>query len=311
MIYRHKISTFLTTVITTTFVSTSLIASSFNSAIFSFDDPANATGIHVSLSGDAWTGREFQARDTKDYVNIRLNPVIMSQYANGQVVPESETLKRIATVWEPRLKAGQPHSVNSIFVDDKFVGFTGAGGGSRSGVAEWYIIIGDPYYSETSAEGYLPNPMWGKGIGKSVATTIFGEWAPEVRRIGLGIDLDESNAKIQKAFCCFGGKALESIEATASNPASMKILTRGGFGPETVGVVATDINLDFTTRDDVATSKAFDEYLFKLFDSFLTANPLVPGTLYQLTDPDGQKRTFTLSEKYNRLKYYYTRKVDV
>ena len=81
---------------------------------------------------------------------------------------------------------------------------------------------------------------WNQGYGESVFQSITEVFVPEVWRIGRGLGLSKSDgdAAIVKAFRCFGGQALDELDATASpaNVPSWKILLRRGFGPAECGL---------------------------------------------------------------------------
>jgi hypothetical protein len=98
------------------------------------------------------------------------------------------------------------------------------------------------------AAGLGTTGAWNQGYGESVFQSITEIFVPEVWRIGRGLGLsksDGSDAAIVKAFQCFGGQALDELNATASpaNVPSWKILLRRGFGPAKCGLDTEGLQL--------------------------------------------------------------------
>ena len=159
---------------------------------------------------------------------------------------------------------------------------------------------------------YIPD-SWGNGVGSSVIGKIINEWAPEVRRWGLGTGLDErQDMPIVKAFQCFGGKRLERVDATASpaNVGSWRILDRHGF-KAAVSHLNTEREIDFEWGEYGGTAEqqvlALEKDLEKLY---VGDTPLTSGVRYALTDPNGNERTFSLSSSYNRIKFHFEHTVE-
>ncbi len=266
----------------------------FESEIFSYDNVENARNLHVSLKGTNWHAREVKEQDIPFYKDLFQNAEIMKKFGDGQIRLPEATEKRMRDIWFTRFQEGHPHASLTVFESDSQapIGHAVAGNGEGIGV------------SEISGAG-LPS-YWGKGMGTEVMKKIITEWGPEVRRIGLGKNLDDiQDEKIIKAFQCFGGKELCRFDATASpsNPGSWKILDKFGFKAANFKVKSSDpvLNLE---QNEFSSPENLEEHMVKLFDT--SSNTLLTsGFRYRLIDPEGNVRTFSKHEKYARIKYHF------
>jgi len=271
-------------------------ASQFTSEIFSYDDYANAKGLHVTLKGDNWRAEDIKPDHLQFHINLFGNSTVMAGFADGQVRSAESVTARVKNSIEERFGKGSPHGLLTVLDEEKqpFMHVV-AGSGDRPGTSEL-------------AYAMLPE-YWGKKYGEKVVTKIVQEWAPAVYKIGRGIGLQpNAHANIIKAFQCFDGKPLEQIDATASpsNVGSWKILIKTGFKAAKCNLESTEIIIDYDHKEfeSLATMEA---ELLKLFDiaKSNTDQPLIPGKRYRMIDPKGQLRTISKHTKWERMKYHF------
>jgi RimJ/RimL family protein N-acetyltransferase len=270
----------------------------FKSTLFTYDDPQSAKGLHVSLQGSSSKGIEWRAQEVTEadipfYQGLFGDQKVMTGFADGKIRSPEFTAQRLGA-WISRFQNGHPHGGLTVFrtEDQETLGHIVAGAGDAPGVSE-------------IAYSYVPT-SWGTGLGSAVLGTIVQQWGPEVRRIGLGIGLDEiQDANIVTAFKCFGGKTLERFDATASpsNPGSWKILDKFGFGAATFKVENLETPLDLDNRE-LQSPQALEENILNLFHGS-GDNPYKIDTRYQLIDTEGKLRTFSKHAKYDRIKYHF------
>lgn len=126
--------------------------------------------------------------------------------------------------------------------------------------------------------------------------------------VGLNPVVD---AKIIKAFHCFGDKPLDQLDATASpsNPASWKILVNVGFKPATCGLEWPEATIDYDHKE-FDSFKAMEDELLTLFEpsSNINSRPLSPGKRYCMIDPEGKIRTVSKHPRWKRMKYHFEHK---
>lgn len=171
-------------------------AQAFQSEIFSYDaQDGNPGYLHVAMQGNGWRIEDIKELHSPFHQNLFNNPEVMSGFADGQVRAPEATHKRIIESWIPRFQKGQPHGGLSLFNgEDQLIGCVVGGGGEREGTSE--------------IAATLDKSVWHTGIAADLAEKTVTVWAPEVRRIGLGIGLTEQDVAIKNAFCCFMGKPL-------------------------------------------------------------------------------------------------------
>jgi RimJ/RimL family protein N-acetyltransferase len=276
------------------------------STIFSYNEENK---LSVQLSGTAtssadaaqqyqWSMRAVNGEDVPFYQGLFANPTVMSMFADGQVRSAADTRKRAEDVWIKRFKDGQPHGGMTVLNNKgQLIGNLVAGLGDEPGVSE-------------IAYTYIPE-VWGKGVGKSTVRAIVEEWAPEVRRIGLGLAQETfATPEAIRCFQCFGKQALSRLDATASpaNKASWRILAANGFTAAQYKLSSTAAQIDFSSRD-FADAQEMENEALKNFDPLHTPQPLAPGVRIRMVDPDGVLQTVSKHTKYDRLKYHFERSV--
>ena len=151
----------------------------------------------------------------------------------------------------------------------------------------------------------------GKGLGTKIVKAIVEQWAPEVRRIGLGRELDlEKDAAIIGKLKCFGGEVLERLVATAhpENVRSGHILEKVGFGSAVCDEDTTLEIIDMSATR-VETYGQLAEALLKRFDATCD-RPLQPGTHYQLVDHTGKLRIVSYKQLFNSLRFHFEKRVE-
>ncbi|WP_010300779.1 GNAT family N-acetyltransferase [Candidatus Odyssella thessalonicensis] len=285
-------------------------ASQFASAIFSFDNQAEATGLHVKLSGSfnsgSWIVREINSEDIPFHQELFDNETVMKGFADGQRRDVNLTKSRCEDSINNRFGKGHPHGLMMVLVNgEQRAMHMVAGGGDRPGTSE-------------IAYASLPE-FWGQALGKSLVTAIINEWAPEVRRLGLGQELNgDADANIRQAFQCFGGKELEQLDATASpsNVASWKILTGLGFEAAQCNVPnPEEIIADYDHKDFGGSLKqnyeALETELLTLFNNGEeSSQQLKARQRYVMIDLDGKKRVFSKHVRWDRIKFHFEKKLS-
>jgi GNAT superfamily N-acetyltransferase len=209
---------------------------------------------------------------------------------------------------EDRFAKGHPHGFLTIFDgEEKRFMHAVAGGGERPGTSEvaYAMMLG----------------YQGKKYGTKVIRAIVQEWAPQVYKIGHG-QYPNANDAIAKAFQCFGEKALDQLDATASpsNPASWKILEKVGFKAAQCELAPEgEIDIDFDGKEFRATaSTTWERQILELqameveLLKFYNSDPSTPrsvtfasGKRYRMIDPEGNERTVSKHKQWNRMKYHF------
>src|SRR3546814_6664180 len=77
-------SSFLLSLLTFLSFSNPSYSSQFKSDIFKFDDPDQATGLHVSFSGDDWQAEDIKEEHIEFHQALFGNEVVMQGFADGQ-----------------------------------------------------------------------------------------------------------------------------------------------------------------------------------------------------------------------------------
>jgi RimJ/RimL family protein N-acetyltransferase len=299
--------TLINFIITGTSAYCSEINNSHFSDIFCFEDALNAKGLHVDLLGD-----DFQVEDIKNshipfYQDIFANEKVMKKFGDGQVRDRQKTKERCESSINDRFAQGHPHGFLTVIDPSTHLPFMNiiAGGGDRKGTSEIAYVI-DPSYQ-------------GKKFGKKIVTSIVNQWAPEVRRIGLGTNLNnESQQTIINAFKCFGGEVLNQLDATSSpsNIPSWKILDYVGFSHAVCDVDSdkqeTIINYDGKefSSERLLQYELMEKEILKLFNPTHNDTPLKSAKRYFMIDIDGKERTFSKHAQWDRIKYHLEKKMD-
>jgi len=261
------------------------------SEIFTYDDPASAKNLHVSLQGESCQMRSLVAADLPLYQNLFSNPTAMSKLGHGELHSFERTAGYVQR-WISRFQEGHPHSnlILSTPESPEQLGYVMARADVGVGVSEISFAL-------------LPE-HWGKRLTTHAVTAMVHQWAPEVRRIGLGVGLDAiQDAAIIKAFQCFENAPLETLYATArpANPGSWKIFDRLNFQPSALEAEDAEPVLNFDHQEFAS----LDVFESKILESFTSSEPLKTGVHYSLVDPEGRVRTFSKHEEYGSLRYHF------
>lgn len=268
-----------------------------NSPFFSYEDAANARGLHVSVKGSDWVLRDVREEDLSFYGDLLSNGDVVRQFGAGTPLPRKKIASWIRDSWVPRFESGKPSGALTVMhTDGRKMGYVIGGLGEGPGVSEL-------------ACAFMPE-FWGKGLATSIASVV-NQWAPEVRRIGLGEGLDpEKDKSVMTAFRCFQEQPLSRLDATASpnNPGSWRILDKLSFGPAASKLKSKEVVLDLGTQGDAAQNPV--DHILKLYDASHNEPPLEKGVRYQLVDEEGRLRTFSFHDMYNALRYHFERVVD-
>lgn len=269
------------------------------STIFTWEEGSSKINSQIkgSLSENNWYGENVSFKDLQFYQSLFCNDTVMSFYGDGQIRTPENTNNRI-NIWTERFKKGQPHGGMTIFHanNNEPIGYIVAGGGDVPGASE-------------VAYAYVPE-VWGNGIGSNVIENFVTKWAPEVRRIGLGIELDEIKDKeIINKFQCFSGKTLERLDATASpsNIGSWKILLKNKFTKADSGTSNNRKIIEVDNEQCCISGKinyeAMEKHIIEKY--FTQTQELKEGIRYLMIDPEGNERTLSKHKGYNRLKYHF------
>lgn len=271
----------------------------FKSDVFSYDDTHNAKGLHTCLGGKAkgdrqisWRAREVQEKDIPFHEDFFSDPILMSYFANGQPRTREVTRKKIQQRWiQERFQQGHPFGGLTVLCS--------VGGEEREC---GHIIIGKGQEPGVTALTYgVGKEFQGQKLASSFVDKVINVWAPEVRRIGMGIDLGDEEAKIKEAFL-FTGQPLRSIYATASpaNIPSWKILDTMGFKAAPVEVLEP---IDLSAQGSL-TPQQVNEYLESLYEP-AASTLLQAGKRYRCILADGTIRTFSVHPGYKHARYHF------
>ena len=262
--------------------------------------------LSTHIEGPNWNLRNIKQKDTSDYVKLYSDPTVMQSFGDGSVRSEESTKQRINDVWLPRAKKGQPHAAMSVISkDSEFIGHIVAGVGDHEGAAE----VGYGYNKK----------FWGKKIASAVLSTIVEKWAPLVKDIGEGKGEGQfANPIVQQNFCCFMNRRLAQIDATHNldNTASAKVLSNNGFTAAQYKK-SSSYMIDLDGRDfemnDSKSSMTMEQHIIKnYFDpTSVSAGEILPkNTRYKLIDSNGNEKTISFSDKYNKIKCHVERQVE-
>ncbi len=280
-------------------------AFSFKSDIFSYDTNLGNPGyLHVAIQGNGWRAEDIKEEHSPFHQGLFNNLEVMKGFADGQVRKPEDTAKRITTAWIPRFAKGQPHGGLSLFDDqNQLIGCIVGGGGERAGASEIAATLSQ-------------EAQW-KKLASDLTEKTVTIWAPEVRRIGLGIDLTEQEASIKKAFCCFMEKPLEWLDATASpsNVASWYPMVQNGFQPAVWKRAERIIDLTTGPFEGAGDSDLAVQYQemekYILEKSFTGEDPIPAGQRLCLVDHRGKEWTLSKHERWNRLKFHFEYQVTL
>jgi RimJ/RimL family protein N-acetyltransferase len=260
--------------------------------IFQYDDPAQCTGIHVTLHGQDKEGSEWVTRNVTNgdfaiLASLYQNPVVMANFGDGSLRTAEQIKGRIA-LWTGRSQNGHPHAglIIEKAEDHSPIGMMVAGVGDGVGVSEIARMI-------------LPE-FQGSGIGTSAMRALVQTWAPAVRQLGL----QEENLLLRGKFRCFSDSELKQLYVTSSpaNVGSWKSQVRAGFKRKGVSAELPLIdlsNLELHNYGELEVS--FSE----LFDPAKNNEPLLVNTLYPMIDHEGNERTISMHPDYKKPKFHF------
>eukprot|EP00039_Didymoeca_costata_P032630 m.38638 g.38638 ORF g.38638 m.38638 type:complete len:277 (+) comp9457_c1_seq1:199-1029(+) len=217
------------------------------------------------------------------------NPIAMEKYADGKPRAKDATERRIRESWMPRFQRGQPHGPFVIYdeVTGNRVGHIVAGEGNEPGLAEvGYIIL--PEY-------------WGKGITTAAMSVIVNQWAPHVRKTGLGGDT---------RYKCFGGQAVHQIEATASpaNAGSWKVLVKNRFKARAKFDI--EVNVDIA-KEKLGKEKFWEDFEKELIQRYFSDGSIDSSKYVRILDPEGNPRTVKYDPRFSRIKYFFEHTLQI
>lgn len=245
--------------------------------------------LDVRLDGENWYAVNVQAKDQDFIVSLFRNNDVMKWYGAGPSQDLEEILDRTLRLWLPRFDAGQPHGA-LLVVDKKNqdpLGFIMAGLTDTPGVA-------------AIAYAYAPH-SWGRGIGSDVLRKFMDQWGGEVKRIGLGKDMDEIKyQKVISDFCCFQDQPLHKFLAVVSpdNRASLRMLEKAGFKSQPMDAESI---LNLTTCSSLVGLDVESKIRTAIKINTLDVKR---GHYYKMIEGEGVERTFMIPERYDRIKYY-------
>jgi hypothetical protein len=309
MTYKNKNA--LTSILTTICLSAGAYGSTFESHIFSYEakgvNSSTLPRLHVNLQHERWMAEDIKEQHIPFHQALFGNAEVVKGFADGQTRDPEAVKSRCLNSINDRFGKGHPHGLLVVNNKENSKPFMHAvaGGGDRAGTSEIAYAMEVDYH--------------GKGYGREVVSAVVQECAPEVRRVGLGQNLDPLNdfdSKVIKVFQCFGGQALDQLDATASpsNTPSWRILIGLGFQAAQCDVVDLEAVASFDNKEINVKSKeeyaAIETELLKRFDPIHSDRPLVKGQRYRMIDTDGNVRTFSHHDKWNRIKYHFEKKVD-
>jgi hypothetical protein len=216
----------------------------FEPKIFSYENLEEPKGLRISIHGEGWEARHVDRFrfDVPFYTQIAADPNTVRGLSARTNLSKEGTAAKLAT-WTQRLKKGQP-TVSMTFLDsqtDKKIG---------------YIEVCVGKYPSVAELGYCFTPEAWEMYAENIFQTMVNQWAPEVNRIGRGVDLRVGDEKIVNSFQCFIGegqtdssvsKSLRCVDTFASlaYPRSWEIFDRSGFSSPSVSSENASTLADF------------------------------------------------------------------
>lgn len=293
------------------FIAFLVLTNAATADIFTIVQTDHGHIVKVRIQGETASGFKWYAEDIKPadlayHQKAFANATMMRNFGTGEPRTPEYTETRVRA-WRKRFDDGYPHGGLTIFCAEtnQPIGHVVAGGGDDEGVSETAYTLMEHDWDEEGEPS-----LWGQGIMSNVVHTIVTDWAQEVRRLGVDENLDP---KVKEAFCCFGGKSLKRIDATASpaNPASWRLLKRNGFEPariqnDTGGAAGAEnllVEIDLKGLEGPELEKA----LLTLFEG---DNALEPGKRYQVNVPNWGLFTFSFKERFGRIKFHFELYLD-
>ncbi|MBA4117540.1 MAG: hypothetical protein C0514_01400 [Candidatus Puniceispirillum sp.] len=262
--------------------------------VFSFENPEAAENIRVRLSGmtsrgTPWQSRNISGDDLPLLMGLYGDEKVMAHFAGGLTLEQAQVERRLDT-WTRRAREGVPIGawVIESEIDDKLrpLGFVAVAAQHAPGYAE----MGGMLFPEFQS----------LGIASSLMHVTVNIWAPRVRWHGRF----DPNPRVREKFCCFGGKALQALYATASpeNERSWRSQRSAGFVP--IEPNAGSITL----KTEVKTYKETAQALTELFTADVGSLPF--DTLFSFKDHKGIAHTLSYVSEYKCVKFHMMRTVE-
>lgn len=268
---------------------------SYDQGMFQYDDPAQAAGLKVTLSGETktgikWFSRNIRIGDRVDFETLRrlyADKTIMANF--GYAIPlEDSEIKSTIDLFEQQAQAGFPYGGWLIEDSEKHspLGFT--------------FILTDPVPGVCRIAYMVLPEHQNQGIASSIMNTFVKIWAPKVRQVGL----QKTEHPIQQKFRCFNNRELSKICVTASpgNPASWKAILRSGCIREQPSENA--MMLDYSDAS-IDSYKKLEKSIAELYSAENDQKPLEPGILYPLIDHEGNEMTVFMHPEFKKLKFCF------
>lgn len=271
---------------------------SLRSDIFWYEDNIEAKKLHVSLIGSWWQAEDVKWDHLAFHQSLFSNPKLMTYYAEGKAYsPQSVSLRF-------------QNSIEEIFAQGYPTGMLTIKDLKNPSIFLMYAMMRESLERSGSATLSLVISMehQEKRLGSDFLSSVVNEWAPEVRRIGLGLNIDNKN--IIKAFQCFGGKELEVLEATVSpaNIRSLKCFDKLNFQTNYYKIDSS-FTFDFSLKE--ITPEELENNLYELYDPIKTEKPLIVGKRYCLIDMNNKKRVFSKHSVFKTVKFHFEKTVEI
>jgi len=273
--------------------------SQVSAVILKWDDFEHGTGLHVTHKGAilrnglTWSVHETQKEDTEIFNKILTNPEVRKYMAAGKPLEDSH-ISQLFQRSLNRFKEGIPSGLLVLEQEEQSLGLIHLVPHTTPGVGE---II----------RALLPEAQ-GQGIGKAALGFLVNDWAPALRKRGLGLDINPSHPTVEK-FKCFEGQPLDTIYTSArpSNVASWQGYKYYDFQP---CPIQKNTQIDCRSWDE-SWCGPLEEYIIDKYFSEVANNKLQADVLYPMIDEEGHLRTLSLVSKYGSLRYHFERKVDL
>lgn len=273
-------------------------------SLFTWDDRESGTGLHVSFQGKdkydkPWTLQEAQEKNTSFYQGLFNDPEIVKTMWDGNRI-ELEKTETWVKSWIERFANGIPRGGLVIEQDQQPVGT---------------LMVGEKGPGIAQFGRALKSSIQGQGIGTALLGFLVKEWAPAVRIIGLGQDINAPASAVDK-FKCFGGEPLRLIYTTAhpSNVASWGPYTHFGFQPSqptdathTISCAGWEKPADKPLNIQY---QSLETYIIDKHFSPTSLDPLQVDVHYPMLEDEDTPRTLSYVKNYESLRFHFEREVE-
>lgn len=259
-----------------------------------WDDRKTGTGLRVAASASVGCiFREAQIEDIPFYHTLYNVPDIIKTLRDGDELTSEQIVDRVET-WVERFANGTPFGAMTIEQERKAVGLVHLNKmAQRPGVGE-------------VSRALMPK-LQGKGLGTAALGFLVDEWAPAIRRIGLGQETSTPLAAVDK-FKCFEGEPLKVIYAMTkiSNPASWQCYKHFNFYPSE----PTDKTVQISCENWESTQHgSLEDYIVGKYFSSTSSTQLLADVFYDMDDEERRKRTVSFVEGNKSLRYHFEHEV--